>query len=292
LPASLSIFAKPLAISYSFQKKHWSDMNSLALALVAIGLILLLLSLKPSVVICQLPTEHQRGWRVLFVLICAFVIGYISFFIMLIGQAITPLEMVVAAVFCGGGGFVFLIAKMSQKTIHLLIVSANKNYHKAHHDELTSLPNRILFYQGVANRIEKNTVFCCMLLDLNDFKKINDTLGHGCGDMVLALVAERIQKALPNTSLVARLGGDELGILIAGSYKEMGENLAQAIHSAVGKNIIYEGRSLFVGVSIGVAQYPEQGKTRELLLKHADIAMYHAKRNKIGHILFSHDLSF
>lgn len=267
-------------------------MNSLAQILVLIGLTLLAFSLKPSFKICQLPTEQQRGWKVLFVLICAFVFGYLSFFILLIGHNTTQLEMVVAAVFCGGGAFVFIITKMSQKTIHLLIMSVKKSVHQAHHDELTRLPNRVLFYQDMAARIQANQVFCCMILDLNEFKKINDTLGHHCGDLVLTLVAKRIQTTLPPAGMVARLGGDELGILLPGSYQQNAMILAQQLQKNVAQEILYEGRSLFIGVSIGIAEFPQQGNSREQLLKHADIAMYHAKRNKMPYMLYKDNLTF
>jgi diguanylate cyclase len=261
-------------------------MTSLAQALIAIGLVLLLLSLKPTFVISQLPTEQQKGWRILFILICCFVLGYLSFLFMLMNQEITPLEMVVAWVFCGGGAFVYLITRMSQKTIHLLIINANTNLHRAHHDELTLLPKRQLLYQAMDKLIQANKPFCCMMLDLNDFKKINDRLGHDCGDWVLISVAKRIVEILPKDALVSRLGGDELAVIILGHFTGFGENMAKEIQLSISQAIAYKEESLTIGVSIGIAEFPLQGQTREQLLKQADIAMYHAKRNKITYALY------
>jgi diguanylate cyclase (GGDEF)-like protein len=267
-------------------------MNNLAKILVFIGLALLLLSLKPAFIICQLSTEQQRGWFVLFSLIVTFILGYVSFFLILMGHDISQLEIVVALIFCGGGGFVFLITKMSQKTIHLLVISAKENLHNAHHDALTLLANRRVFNQKVTDFMKNEAVFCLMLLDLDDFKKINDTLGHGCGDWVLTSVAERVQASLPEASLVARVGGDELGILVRSSYRYVGQALAQNIHQSITKGIIYEGQSLFIGASIGIAEYPLQGENQPQLLKRADIAMYYAKRHKTGYLQYSSELTF
>lgn len=261
-------------------------MTSLAQALIAIGLVLLLLSLKPTFAISQLPTEQQKGWRILFMLICCFVLGYLSFLFMLMNQAITPIEMVVAWVFCGGGAFVYLITRMSQKTIHLLIINANTNLHRAHHDELTLLPKRQLLYQAMDQHIQANKPFCCMMLDLNDFKQINDRLGHDCGDWVLISVAKRIQSIMPKDAMVSRLGGDELAVIINGRYSECGEDMAKDIQLSVSQAISYNEESLTIGVSIGIAEFPLQGQTREQLLKQADIAMYHAKRNKKAYALY------
>jgi diguanylate cyclase len=261
-------------------------MTSLAQALITLGLVLLLLSLKPTFTISQLPTEQQKGWRILFMLICCFVFGYLSFLFMLMNQEITPLEMVVAWVFCGGGAFVYLITRMSQKTIHLLIINANTNLHRAHHDELTLLPKRQLLYQAMEKRIQASMPFCCMMLDLNDFKQINDRLGHDCGDWVLISVASRIQELLPKEALASRLGGDELAVIIPGSYADYGEEMAKNIQLSVSQAIAYRAESLTIGVSIGIAEFPLQGQTREQLLKQADIAMYHAKRNKLAYTLY------
>lgn len=264
-------------------------MTSLAQALIFIGLALLLLSLKPTFAISQLPTEQQKGWRILFMLICCFIFGYLSFFILLIGQDITPLEMVVASVFCGGGAFVYLITRMSQKTIHLLVINANTHLHLAHHDELTQLPKRQLLYQAIERHIEAKHAFCCMMLDLNEFKKVNDTLGHDCGDVVLITVTHRIQSLLPKDAMLSRLGGDELVVLMTGTYADTAGVMAKKIHHLIGQAILYEGESLSIGVSIGITEFPLQGQEREQLLRQADSAMYYAKRNKIPYALYQQD---
>lgn len=261
-------------------------MNSLAQAPILIGLILLLLSLRPTLSISRLPTEQQLGWRILLGLVFAFIVGYLGYLYMLSDHRATKLEIVVALVFCGGGGFVFIVTRMSEKTIHVLVNQANRHLHQAHHDPLTGLPNRIVFYKKLSQIIQDNNIFCCLILDLNDFKKINDTHGHECGDKVLISVAERIRSCLPENAVVARLGGDELGVLLLGSFTSHGQAFVEQLHQLIGQPINDEQHIIHVGVSIGIAEYPRHGSNRKHLLNHADIAMYQAKRNKKVYCLY------
>jgi diguanylate cyclase len=175
---------------------------------------------------------------------------------------------------------------MSQKTIHLIIINANTNLHRAHHDELTLLPKRLLLNQALDQHIQVNKPFCCMMLDLNDFKKINDNLGHDCGNWVLISVASRIQDVLLKEAMVSRLGGDELAVFMPGSYIEFLEDVAKNIQLSVCQTISYKAESLTLGASIGITKFPRQGQTCEQLLKQADIAMHHAKRNKTNYALY------
>ncbi|MBB1270036.1 GGDEF domain-containing protein [Shewanella sp. SR44-3] len=266
-------------------------MNSLAQALIITGLILLLLSLKPAFSISQLPTEQQQGWRILLGLIFAFITGYFGYLYMLSDHPVTQLEMVVALVFCGGGGFVYIITRMSEKTIHVLVSQANRHLHQAHHDPLTRLPNRIVFYKKLSQISQDNQIFCCLILDLNDFKKINDTHGHNCGDKVLKSVAERIRSCLPEHAVAARLGGDELGILLFGSFASHGQVFVEQLHGLISQPINYQQHIIHIGVSIGIAEYPHHGSHRKQLLNHADIAMYQAKRNKKPYCLYEANFS-
>jgi len=151
----------------------------------------------------------------------------------------------------------------------------------AHHDELTSLPNRSLFYQYLEKAIKagkKNEQLVALFfLDLDRFKKINDTLGHGVGDELLRKVAKRLQSALPECKL-ARFGGDEFAIIAEGINDKshvvfLGEKILQIFHSPfkIKKN------TLRVSTSIGIAMFPIDSETVSDLLRSADTAMYVAK---------------
>jgi len=154
--------------------------------------------------------------------------------------------------------------------------------HQAYHDALTGLPNRMLFHERVeqalrAARREGRTI-AVLVMDLDRFKEINDTLGHQSGDRVLIEVGERLRGPLRKADTVARLGGDEFGVLApgAGSAQEA-LALATRLREQVGLPHSVAGMEVDVDASIGIALYPEHGGDLHTLLRHADIAMYVAK---------------
>jgi diguanylate cyclase (GGDEF)-like protein len=150
-------------------------------------------------------------------------------------------------------------------------------------DELTGLGNREQFRQSIEERIvrarETGERFYVLLMDLDRFKEVNDTLGHSYGDQLLRDLGPRLQTAIGQDGLVARLGGDEFGILPAPGVDEARalEASTARLHGAVAKPFEVDELSLEVGASIGVARYPEDGDDSQALLRCADIAMYAAK---------------
>ena len=162
----------------------------------------------------------------------------------------------------------------------------------AHYDSLTRLPNRVLFRdrvdQAVAYAKRHNTNVVTMFLDLDRFKRVNDTLGHHVGDMLLQQVAERLRDTVRNSDSVsraggemgtmARLGGDEFTVLLTGmAHAEHAAKVAKCILQALAKPFHLGEHEVTVTSSIGIACYPEDGTDVDNLLKHADIAMYSAK---------------
>ncbi|MES2408045.1 MAG: EAL domain-containing protein [Pseudomonadota bacterium] len=171
--------------------------------------------------------------------------------------------------------------------------SANERLaYQALHDALTHLPNRTLLYdrlrQAMLAAERDHHSVALMLMDLNRFKEINDTLGHHSGDMVLQAVASRITSTLRQTDTAARLGGDEFALVLPGiANKEAAADLAQKMLSIVQKPLALEGRNLDIGMSVGIALYPEQGNEIDTLLQCADAAMYTAKRSHSGYVVYS-----
>ncbi len=152
----------------------------------------------------------------------------------------------------------------------------------ATHDPLTGLPNRTLFNDrlGVALRqaVRGGTSLAVMLLDLDNFKVINDTLGHSAGDQLLVVVGKRLEGLLRTSDTVARLGGDEFLLLLPDiSGVEDAEVIARKVLGAFRRPFVFGEHTLSVTASIGVAVYPEGGEDGESLVKNADIAMYRAK---------------
>lgn len=154
--------------------------------------------------------------------------------------------------------------------------------HLAHHDALTSLPNRILFYdrlnQAIARARRGKESVAVLFLDLDGFKKINDTLGHDIGDALLIEAAQRIQTCVRESDTVARMGGDEFTAILCNVGTGSGKDVvAQKILDSITQPFLLKGKSCSVSVSIGIAVYPNSGDNIEELVKVADTAMYLAK---------------
>ncbi|WP_099364281.1 PAS domain S-box protein [Fredinandcohnia onubensis] len=153
--------------------------------------------------------------------------------------------------------------------------------YRAYHDTLTDLPNRLKFQLDLAEEMEKDSMFTIMYLDLHGLKSVNDSNGHQAGDMALIKVTSRLTGVLGSIGLTYRLGGDEFAIVLPGrkSEEEIRET-ANSIEKVI-KQPIYIANSIAeISTSIGVVFYPDHGVDMELLLRHADLAMYHAKKTK------------
>lgn len=145
-------------------------------------------------------------------------------------------------------------------------------------DLLTGLPNRSNLQVTLGNLVKKEHHHTLMVLDLDNFKKINDSLGHQIGDELLILVAQRLQQSIPGHTNLYRLGGDEFAILVD-KNPDIGSSavIANRVIDAFGQAFELVGEQLVVGVSIGIVLYPEDEQNEQALLRKADIAMYHAK---------------
>ena len=155
--------------------------------------------------------------------------------------------------------------------------------HLAYHDTLTGLPNRRLLddrlHLAIAQAARRNQRLAVMVIDLDNFKVINDSAGHATGDLVLMAVARRLLAAIRNSDTVARLGGDEfVAILPDIDDIAAAHTVAQKITEALALPVDAGGRQYLLGGSVGVAIYPDDGSTARTLLAHADSAMYEAKR--------------
>jgi diguanylate cyclase (GGDEF)-like protein len=150
--------------------------------------------------------------------------------------------------------------------------------HAAEHDALTGLPNRASLKQTVEQWIaDGNEPFCVALLDLDGFKKVNDTYGHSMGDAVLIETTRRLTKLIGPGDVMARLGGDEFVLLFADKHAQAAKNALKNILLAVARPFDTAPHNAYLGVSIGVAEYPVHGEDYSLLLKNADTAMYYSK---------------
>jgi len=154
--------------------------------------------------------------------------------------------------------------------------------HLAFYDSLTHLPNRVLFkdrlQQDIARARREQCTLDLMFIDLDDFKIVNDSLGHDAGDELLCQAARRIEACVRDTDSIARLGGDEFTVIVNGCTDELDVmNVCDKIIQAFAKPFLVGDQNVQIGASIGIARYPSDGEDPDTLTKHADAAMYAAK---------------
>src|SRR3954468_14899273 len=167
--------------------------------------------------------------------------------------------------------------------------------HQALHDALTGLPNRELFRdridQAIRTSRRSGEAAVVMIMDLDHFKEINDTLGHHHGDLLLQEVSCRLMAALRDSDTVARLGGDEFGVLLPRvASSQDATSVAQQVLVALREPFVLEGMRLEIDASIGIALHPVHGEDVETLQQRADIAMYSAKQSGRGFAIFEPEL--
>ncbi|MDR3398559.1 MAG: EAL domain-containing protein [Pandoraea sp.] len=164
----------------------------------------------------------------------------------------------------------------------------------AYIDTLTGLPNRAAFSEAMALAITDayrgGLPFAVILMDMDRFKDVNDTLGHHVGDHLLWEAGHRLSTGLQGTGyMVARLGGDEFAILIRDGDQAMAQQCANRLASALDVPIVVDGQTVDVGASFGIAVYPDHGSDMHTLLRRADLAMYVAKRSNVGVAVYEPD---
>ena len=158
-------------------------------------------------------------------------------------------------------------------------------------DSLTHMPNRALFYdrleKATALAKRENAEFLLLVLDLDRFKYVNDTLGHHIGDQLLREIARRLQNSVRKSDAIARLGGDEFAAILFGVHGlESAEIIAKKIINLVNEPISVENHNLTVGASIGIVRCPQDGTDNNQLMQRADMAMYHAKNNRQNYTFY------
>ena len=165
--------------------------------------------------------------------------------------------------------------------------------HQTLHDSLTDLPNRVFLRARLAEAIEKARVeqkeIALLMIDLDRFKVINDTLGHHMGDRVLREVGPRFMAELRTNDFLSRLGGDEFAILLPGSSLERARDVAQRLSKSLDIEFNIDGQRLLIGSSIGIAMYPHHGLNQQTLLQRSDVAMYMAKQKNLKYVVYDED---
>jgi diguanylate cyclase (GGDEF)-like protein/PAS domain S-box-containing protein len=209
-----------------------------------------------------------------------------------VNNSITGVERVVTskrlAIRDGGGEPRYLISVVEDVTEHK--VAEERIKYLAHHDALTELPNRAVFRKELEHSLEAvqfGQRLAVLYLDLDNFKAINDTLGHPVGDELLKIVAGRLRRCIGTADIVARLGGDEFAIIQTNITDPIDViDLATRIHAALGEACDVDGHQLSTDTSIGISLAPDDATDPDLLLKNADLALYGAKADGRGKYRF------
>jgi diguanylate cyclase (GGDEF)-like protein len=205
-------------------------------------------------------------------------------FVNLVLLATAPL---VAIVMNTQSALLVLLFSFPLAAIYVNAAMSVQREHQAHHDELTGLSNRKLLIRrandALAEAARSQATVGFLLLDLDRFKEVNDTLGHPVGDRLLRFVAQRLTRSVRPGDLVARLGGDEFAVLLP-SVRDAAaaREVAARLRAAVAEPIPMDGMSFDIEASVGLALYPDDASGFEVLLQHADIAMYLAKERHTG----------
>jgi diguanylate cyclase (GGDEF)-like protein len=173
------------------------------------------------------------------------------------------------------------VAIRNQRLVEDLLKEASQRHHEALHDALTGLPNRTLLHQHLAGALAATAdgQVAVMLIDLDGFKEVNDTLGHQYGDQLLQEVAARVVEVLGDRGFVSRLGGDEFAVVMSGIDVTAVRELAEKVEHRVLQPFELADLVFEVGASIGIAIAPDDGRDAQTLVQRADVAMYAAKRS-------------
>ena len=184
-----------------------------------------------------------------------------------------------------------LLEDMVAQRTAMLQVSEERYRILAQRDPVTGLPNRALFAELLTHAVQQaqrtGTPFALLSLDLDNFKTINESLGHRRGDQLLAEVARRLQKLLPESDAMARLGGDEFAVIVE-RQEDMPwvDLLAQRMIEALATPFVFDGEPVYVGACIGIALYPNDAADADTLQRHADAALHRAKAQGRGMLQF------
>lgn len=217
-------------------------------------------------------------------------------------NVLAPIRKLVAASQDVGRGQYTLVDVKSEDEVGMLTRAFNtmteevqreqeKLHRQANFDALTGLPNRMMAFDRIKQEISRakrsNQRFAVFFIDLDNFKTVNDSLGHAVGDELLIAIGNRVQAVIRESDVVARLGGDEFVVLAPNMTSDVkAEELAQRLTKAVSEPQLLAGRRVVAQCSIGIALYPDNGQTLEELMANADNAMYHAKSTRDGSAIF------
>ncbi|PWI33339.1 bifunctional diguanylate cyclase/phosphodiesterase [Vibrio albus] len=265
-------------------------LNLIPILLTFVGLLMLMYSLRPTAAICK--KSQQKGWCLLYYLILFFVLGYLISLIRFVSAPVFTVEYLVhSLILVSGGLFVLMVTQLSHRSILQVEESTSREEYNALHDSLTSLGNRHYLHRAATSLIRERTSFTLLVIDLNNFRQINNAIGHYLGDELIRALSIKLRQHLPEQCSIYRMSGDEFTLLWEKTTDIELELLANQIHELLSSPLDIHGYSLHISASIGVSCYPRHSGNIEKLLQQAELAMYACKRRGSEYLVFSEELN-
>lgn len=261
----------------------------LAVLLIVLGVVFLSLGLKNAKKICD--KTKRKGWQLLTGLIASFIAGYTLVLTSIwLDGSINTVLLVLSVILFAGSLFVFVVTKFSLATIDQLDALAKEEKYNSLHDSLTGLPNRKHCIETINVLIEHHVPFHLLLLDVVNFKQVNDGMGHFCGDQLLIQIGKRMENQLSHGDFLARIGGDEFVIILPNRKERASKDFARSINESLKQTFTINGFELTSGAKIGISHYPEQANDADQIINAADLAMYWGKASELDVAIFSAEM--
>ncbi|MEL0647232.1 EAL domain-containing protein [Pseudoalteromonas agarivorans] len=264
-------------------------MGNLFVYLITIGVVLLTLSILPTLQICK--QTKRVSWVLLLVLIIGFIVGYWWILYYFVNNPSSDfVASSIALILCGGGAFVFLIIKLSLKSIIKIDEYAERQRFLAEHDHLTTLPNRKKFFQILNRQVKYKDPFTLLLIDLNNFKKINDLYGNKVGDILLNVFGKRMNQNLSGIAKLYRIGGDEFALIVETSPNDNFEACLNAINKSIKSPFVIYEHNLRIKLTIGASLYLQDSLQANELFTQANLAIHEAKNTQQPYVAYKKEL--
>ncbi|MDD2310574.1 MAG: GGDEF domain-containing protein [Desulfuromonadaceae bacterium] len=265
------------------------------LLLIGVGLLVFSLTIVRKLT-KELPQGANRSrWSLLGIMILSFICGYLGFFTLNLGVSYTAPEMLVAVVFFFGAVFVLLVCLLAYRTTQEL-----KRIYVLEHETVTDPLLGIFNRRFLDRRIQEEVLraqrhrldLSLLMVDIDNFKQVNDTWGHQAGDLVLQHLSQLLEMDLRQTDILARFGGEEFVILLPHTPEQDAFKLAEKLRRAVEQTPLHRIPELRVTISIGTSSLLPDGDDAHSLLERADKSMYRAKREGRNRVVSYHNNGF
>ncbi|GAB0109801.1 putative bifunctional diguanylate cyclase/phosphodiesterase [Pseudoalteromonas distincta] len=264
-------------------------MGNIFVYMIVLGGGLLTLSILPTIQICR--KTNRVFWVLLLVLIIGFILGYGWILYYFLNSSIGHfVENSVSLILFGGGAFVYLVMKLSLKSIIKIEHYAEHQRFLAEHDYLTNLPNRKKFFQTLNKHVKYSAPFALLLIDLNNFKKINDLYGNKLGDILLNIFAKTMNKNLGGIAKLYRIGGDEFALLVETLSIDSFETCMNAINKSIKSPFAIYEHNLRIKLTMGASFYLKDSVHPNELFTQANLALQEAKRIQQPYVAYQKEL--